>query len=306
MLWEDLILKVNEHLVVDANRRGTEAFRLRMIRNALVDLQRDIVPYRYGHSTTFAASDLTPEGNAHRGVIPTGATPTAFFIYSTALDANGNPLGKCMRYRLDYQRWNDINQLICGGKCSGRYRYSIAPSNRTFIVAPAITSNTRLELYWNGLKSDWENGDEVPIPEHATEAIAYYVLSNIKLLVDKDANASAIFMAKYVERKRTLYVEELNRNTAEERPDVYVDAISSTPNTITSGFRPDITSWAELAAIQTQGYAKPVIVIWVESGTNLARTMQLRSGTDATDTANGIQRPNDYSSPSNEYVWYQA
>jgi hypothetical protein len=72
-----------------------------------------------------------------------------------------------------------------------------------------------------------------------------------------------------------------------------------------SGVDASITSWAQLAAIPTAGESKPIVKVWVEAGDHAAKTTELRAGTDATDTANGIQRPNDYG-PSNQFVWYQA
>lgn len=65
-----------------------------------------------------------------------------------------------------------------------------------------------------------------------------------------------------------------------------------------------ITSWAELAAVATDDLDVPVIKIWREAATSLYHFTVLLAGTDATDTANGIQRPNDYAA-GNQKVWYQ-
>lgn len=67
-----------------------------------------------------------------------------------------------------------------------------------------------------------------------------------------------------------------------------------------------ITSWAELAAVPTTGLAVGAIKLWINSADNTAKIVQLRTGTDATDTASGVQRPNDYADPGNTKVWYQA
>jgi hypothetical protein len=72
-----------------------------------------------------------------------------------------------------------------------------------------------------------------------------------------------------------------------------------------SGVNNNVSSWAELAALPTTSLTKPYSIIWVESSTGIAHTTQLRAGTDATDTASGIQRPDDYG-VSNQYVWYEA
>lgn len=73
-----------------------------------------------------------------------------------------------------------------------------------------------------------------------------------------------------------------------------------------SGIRSDITSWADLAAVLTLGATKPVILEWYDATVGLTRTVVLQAGTDATDTAQGVQRPDDYDASLNPYVWYQS
>lgn len=73
-----------------------------------------------------------------------------------------------------------------------------------------------------------------------------------------------------------------------------------------SGVDSEVTSWAELAAIATAALTKPVVVVWVAAIDNSNHITQLRAGTDATDTAAGIQRPDDYNAVTNAYVWYDT
>lgn len=67
-----------------------------------------------------------------------------------------------------------------------------------------------------------------------------------------------------------------------------------------------VHTWADLANVPTVGATVPVIKIWFETATALYRVTVLQTGTDATDTANGIQRPADYNAGTNAKVWYQA
>lgn len=67
-----------------------------------------------------------------------------------------------------------------------------------------------------------------------------------------------------------------------------------------------ITSWAQLAAVPTTILDAGAIKLWVNSADLSFKIVQLRAGTDATDTANGIQRPNDYNAATNAKVWYQT
>lgn len=73
-----------------------------------------------------------------------------------------------------------------------------------------------------------------------------------------------------------------------------------------SRIEPDVHTWADLAALYTTGYQTNTIKIWVEAATGVTHTVRLLEGTDETDTASGIQRPNDYSNPGNARVWYEA
>ncbi len=69
---------------------------------------------------------------------------------------------------------------------------------------------------------------------------------------------------------------------------------------------PAITSWTELAAVPTTNVAVGAIKLWINAADGTFKIVQLRAGTEATNTANGIQRPDDYSNPSNAKVWYQT
>lgn len=162
MNYGEFIDIVDEHLGVDANRRGTENLRARAARNAVIDLQRFIRAYRQGHTTVYTEADLVVKTCAHLGSLPSQAKPKAFYIYQVAAGVSPTPL---------------VNDAV--------------------------------------------------------------------------------------------------------------------------------ESWADLAALVTLGRALPYTVLWVESSTGLFKVTQLRAGTDATDTANGIQRPNDYG-VGNQVVWYQV
>ena len=65
-----------------------------------------------------------------------------------------------------------------------------------------------------------------------------------------------------------------------------------------------ISSWSTLAGISTTGLAVGALKIWVDSSTGVLKATQLLAGTDATDTASGIQRPDDYNAATKAKVWY--
>jgi hypothetical protein len=162
MTWAQFQTLVEEHLSVEASRRGLEAFRSRYMKNAVLDLQRNIVGYRQGNVTTYTASQVQTLTRASLGELPPQAKPKAFYI-------------------------------VCA------------------------------------------QGDEALPPADQS-----------------------------------------------------------------------ITSWAELAELTTESRLLNSMISWVEADTGILKTVQLRTGTDATSTVDGIQRPNDYSDPDNLRVWYQV
>lgn len=72
-----------------------------------------------------------------------------------------------------------------------------------------------------------------------------------------------------------------------------------------SGIDSAITSWAELQAVSTANTAVGTSKMWIDSN-NVLFTVVLRAGTDATDTANGVARPDDYNASTNAKVWLQV
>lgn len=210
ILWSDFVDAVDDHLAVEGVRRGTEAFRTRQIRNAVLDLQRNIDSYREANATIYAAADLTVEGRAQLVTLPEQAIPTGLYLYdATATD----PL--CRRNQMDRYPWGKRSDLICGSLnfatwwgcwlpiggcptppdpgtcepwCTGRaYVYAMSPMARNLLIYPQVTDSTRLLLVWDGFRYTFDPSDEVPYPENASEAVAYYVMEKIAQFVDKDS-----------------------------------------------------------------------------------------------------------------------
>lgn len=148
MTWAQFVAIVEEHLSVDAERRGLEDFRERMMRNAVVDLQRYIPAYQEGHTTTYEAADLEEREYGMIGNLPAGAIPHAFYIYSTEEDSEGEAHPYCRRNRLDFWPWTHRHTLLCN-PCERRlYAYSIAPQGKMFVIHPVLNDDTGLLLVW--------------------------------------------------------------------------------------------------------------------------------------------------------------
>lgn len=67
-----------------------------------------------------------------------------------------------------------------------------------------------------------------------------------------------------------------------------------------------ITTWVGLAAVVTVGVAAGTTKAWVEAATEILKVVVLRASTAATDTASGLQRPDDYHAVTNIKCWHQV
>lgn len=210
---------VDEHLSVDANRRGLEDFRERTMRNAVVDLQRHIPAYQVGHTTTYAAADMDEIEHAMLGNFPATCIPSAFWIYSNEVDSEGDAHPDCKRNRLDFWDWDNRQHLICN-PCDHRlYAYAISPQGKEFMIHPVLNDDTRLLLVWQGLKINFVGADVVPWPEEAAEAVAAYVKWRILLEIDKNPALAQAQYAIFKNARGDLYLDErtkLNANKPDE------------------------------------------------------------------------------------------
>lgn len=219
MTYAAFVAIVLENLPIEADRRGLEIFRARVIRNAVVDLQRYIPSYRRDHTTTYNAANLQVEENGMLGNLPEGAIPTAFWIISTKEDSAGDAHPLCNRNRLDFWPWVNRSHLFCAATCDRRlYAYALAPSGRMFAIHPAVNDETYLLLVWDGLKSDFADVDSVVWPAEAAEAVAAYVKCRILLEIDKNPVLAQQEYVIYTTKRLALYRDQQEKQDA-EKPD---------------------------------------------------------------------------------------
>lgn len=65
-----------------------------------------------------------------------------------------------------------------------------------------------------------------------------------------------------------------------------------------------VTSWAQLAAVATVALPTGSAIAWINASTLILMVTQLQAGIEATDTAQGLQRPDDFNAGTNAKVWH--
>lgn len=247
MIWSDFVLAVGEHLVTDATRRGIEVFRVRQIRNAVIDLQRFVPGFREGNQTTYQVANATAVGCAHLLDMPAGARPKSLYMVDTAANVNQD---RC-RHRLDFYPWLRKHELVdgrlnyggwLGGLWAGTvppvppqvgwgvsggwltskgYCYTVGPHARNFLVYPQMTATSQLELFWDGIKTAYNDGDTVPFNDQCAEAAAYWVKAKIGAYVNNDSTLMQMAWADYVRARRLLYTDWKSTQRIEGKGDEY-------------------------------------------------------------------------------------
>jgi len=318
--WLQFIALVKEHLTVDANRRGTETFVTRVIKNAVIDLQRFIIPYRDGHTTTYAAIDLDEHGSAQLGQFPSGAKPKAIYFQTTKDGADP----ECLRNRMDWFPWKDRQVLICGAfRCQrGAYFYAVGPMAKNFIVYPKVSVDelTTILVVWEGLKLNFADVDIVPWPDEAAEAVAFYVKAQINLNIDRNIPLAQANQQLYTLKRLSLWRDANEPLVADQPDDEFADGGPLPPDVEQFGaeaipFLRTITTIEGAAGVMTAFVNVPtsllpipfaVVIQTTDYFPFTSVTWTLKSATNAHDPANGVVRPADYSDPTNARVWFKG
>lgn len=319
LTWLQFIGLVNEHLTVDANRRGTEAFRLRTIKDAVVDLQRNIVAYRDGHTTAYTEGSLEDMEHAQLGAFPAHAKPKAIWYLSAEDDANTN----CRRNRMTFFNWEQRKALVCGGyRCHpGAYVAAISPMGRQFMIYPKVADAdfTSILLVWEGLKSEFLDGDLVPFPPEAAEAVAYYVKSRIFLNINNNPAMGQVNDQLYKLKRRELAIDQREALSADYPDEEYVDSEVPVPGSLMPFGDEHIPFLRGIVTIEGATNSAFVVVPTTQLPTPFAVVIQttdyfpftnvtytLKASSDAHDPANGVVRPNDFDPVSNAKVWFKG
>ena len=304
---------VGEDLGVNYHRKGTADLVDRSARNAVIDLQRYIRAYRQGQTTTYQVANLTVETDAHLGLLPEHAKPKAFYTISTRVVDGVADDANCRRNRMNPWAWQDRRAMICGRMPRRSYVYTISPFSRQFLVYPLINDETELLLVWDGLKMDFADGDTVPWPPEAAEAVASYINWKVIRQVDKDLNRARDEYATYIAKRLALFRQERESQDADGKDEEYTGLVMPpVPGPLVAAggqvilFLANVTTLTgigsdSLAAIVTTGLPTPYAVD-IEIGGIIQRWV-LTAGTTATGP--GVQQPNDFNATTNAKIWLQ-
>jgi hypothetical protein len=197
---------VKGFLPKDAVRLGIQTTLTQYITQAIIDIQSKVPKYRTGHETIYLAEDFVAEGNASKGRLPQGAMLTGgWFIKVDEEDEEE----ECIKIPLTNYPWNNRSNIICGDSCFNGPRgwISVDPQRAQFLVVPAVEDPNKVSLFWDGLKTEFEDDEAVPFDERCAMAVADFVRSRLARIVDKDLAAYASFNQSYLTTLRGIFVD---------------------------------------------------------------------------------------------------
>lgn len=212
MTWKEFKDEVKALLTTDADRIGIEANIDRLTRAAVADLQTYIPKFQANHIDIFSDSQLVLEEKSSAGSLQTGAKPREWFIVDSS--AHDDPKS-ANRLPLTWIDWRWRHHLSREGMAKFGARYAVGPDGVNFYVTPAIDANHDLIVHWDGVKRKFQDKEELPLPDNATQAVYYFVKGHILTDYDKSSdgliwfNNSTNRPGHYQVARRTLYLESV-------------------------------------------------------------------------------------------------
>lgn len=219
-------------LTVDAQRLNLTDFVTAQIRYAVLNLQHHIIPYRAGHETVYGREDLTKEGKASVGTLPAEAKVREMWRVRTG--------STCVRQPaiLYPGGWDHRFDLVCGRpqifECHSWV--VLPPQGREFMVYPAIEAGYELDVFWDGVKLEYEDADSVPYDEMSVPCVADYVKAMVAKEVHKDTTLQQMYWRDFMRERRSLYVSAKDRqelNPILEAPQMAVNCAACCCSTST-------------------------------------------------------------------------
>lgn len=238
--WKEFTDAVTDMLTVDGTRLGLEAYRVAVIRQGVIDLQSYIPKYRTGQETIYRRSDVVMEGKASRGVKPPNSC--IHDAYLTHIDYRNNAARFPVRGNFP---WGDRFALVYGKVPlnDGHGVMAVEPSGYTFYVFPFIGDDWVLSVFWDGIKRDFKDDEEVPFDEPAVGAVAEFVKAKVAREADGNLSMHDSYRASYLSTRQRLFVDAIEEATVKssghggEPAQEDVEAIART----TQGAAPTVT-----------------------------------------------------------------
>lgn len=226
MIWSDFKAAVMVDIPVDNQRigiaTGNPNYVDHQILYAIIKIQKLIKFYQKGHETVYGPADVVQEGWASAGALPAADQCRPYDAYYKRIGQ------QCASQPLTTYDWGNRYDLICGQPKITNCQFAIAfdPQGTQFLIFPALSNNSQMSLFWEGVKTSFDNADETPFEMDVAECVGLFVKSKIALMVDHDLAESNEYMRQYLQSRSLLFADTKDRS----RMSATADSTSSSLN----------------------------------------------------------------------------
>lgn len=211
MNWANFKAAVLVDLPVDSDRvnvaTGTPNFLDHQLLYAVIQIQQLIPFYRGPHETVYSSEDLVVEGLASVGSLPQGQQ-------CRPQDAFYKKIGKqCVSQPMQPYPWAHRYDLVCGNPriVNCQFLMTIDPWGQQFTVFPSVGCFHQISLFWEGVKTSFDDSDETPFDMDVVECVGLFVKSKIARLVDHDLAEYDSYQKDYMRRRSLLFADSNER-----------------------------------------------------------------------------------------------
>lgn len=218
--WKTFREKVLELMPVNAQRKGVgqsvDTYLTAIIRQGVIRLQTAIDSLRRNHECIYELTDLAQEGCAMAGVKPPESVQRNVFWVKLETDESTGDV-TCTRYPITIYPWGNRYALINGNSPETCHSglMAIAPDGYKFYVYPTPPDGEcwRLSMFYDGLKLDFRDAEEVPFDEMVAGAVSEFASAHIAMQAERDIVLRDSHMREYNRMTSLIHVREKEKRS---------------------------------------------------------------------------------------------
>ena len=212
MLFSEVKTKVRANMPVEAARQGTQTVLDNLIIQCIIDLQDLISCYEQVGTQTYTFADVTIEGHASKGTLPSGAKLTKANIFypekqeddvETVSNPDDSGLSPVTLLPWEYLQTYFISHAPAGFQSI----MTVGPDGRTFYCRPILEDGkVELKIEYRYIKQTYIDTDDVTIDDQAIFAISNYVKAYLSIEVDEDQKTANVYDTVWQRELNKLYI----------------------------------------------------------------------------------------------------
>lgn len=212
LTWAEFKEEVLKLLPVDRRRvgpgiqdaDGQEGYLTATIKQGCIDVQQFVPRYRAGHESIYwPDDDFVAEGSASRGVLPQNAMIRDVWFWIETSKTRYPVVD--FPYDRRFELVNGLETLP-----DNQARIAKDPLNYTFYIYPAVADGAAISIFWDGIKTDFEDDEQTPFDRQMAGAVADYLKGRIMRDIEKDNAGYATYMhpqsGSYIVKRTNLYL----------------------------------------------------------------------------------------------------